>query len=98
MLDISKFSSHLFWDTDQSSVNPEEHKSFIVQRVLEYGLMEDWKELNRSLDIREIASCACELRTLEPRALHFISLLSDVPLEQFRCYNTAQSMPDFWNS
>ena len=36
-----------------------------------------------------------KLRTLEPKALSFISLISHTPKEEFRCYTTKPSFPDF---
>jgi hypothetical protein len=38
----SNFSPHLFWDVPKRSVNLDKHSQFIVKRVLEYGLINDW--------------------------------------------------------
>ena len=39
---ICKMSSYLFWDTDINNVDMDMHPSYIIQRVMEYGQLEDW--------------------------------------------------------
>ena len=38
---MNHFSSNLFWDINPDNIDIEEHASFIVQRVLEYGMIEE---------------------------------------------------------
>jgi hypothetical protein len=95
--DIDKLSPHLFWDVKREECNWEHHKEFIVQRVLDFGLLEDWKLLNKWFTVNEIAEVASKLRNLDPRSLAFISAMSKKPLNEFRCYTTMQSMPQHWN-
>ena len=40
---ISSLSSVLFWDIDMEQVNMDSCPSQIIQRVLEYGSLKDWK-------------------------------------------------------
>mgnify|MGYP000949844567 CR=1 FL=1 len=75
----------------------EHHKSFLVQRVLEYGLLADWYLLVERLGIPEIAQEAAKLRELDPKALSFISSLSGLPINQFRCFTTNVSNRPHWN-
>ena len=90
-------SAHLFWDVDRTQLDLDEHRAFIVQRVLEYGLMDDWTRLKHVLGVQAIADTCKELRSLDPRALAYISLISKTPLEEFRCYTTKPSSPRPWN-
>lgn len=46
---ISKLSPHLFWDIDISKADMDTCPAQIIQRVLEYGNLEDW-HLIRSTD------------------------------------------------
>ena len=64
----------------------EKNAPYVVQRVLEYGRLSDWKLLLSYYGLCRIADIACHLRTLEPRALSFISTVSGVPKNQFRCF------------
>lgn len=95
---ILSMSKHLFWDVDVKTLDLDKHKAYIVQRVLEYGMIEDWILLKHQLGIQDIAEVCKSLRTLDPKALAFISLISKTPKSDFRCYTTKQSSPTLWNS
>jgi hypothetical protein len=86
--DIRQLSPHLFWDV--TSVNWEEHSAFIVQRILEYGTLEDYRFLLSRLGWKEIADIAVDLKSIDRKTLNFVATLSGVPLERFRCYTTKQ--------
>ena len=96
-LEINQFSKHLFWDVNRSNINPDEHKSYIIKQVLEYGLIEDWRLIQNYYGIDQIAKESQTYRDLDKKALSFISYLSKIPLEDFRCYNFQQSIPPHWN-
>ena len=97
VLDINSLSPHLFWDVEKSSIIANENRQFIVQRILEYGLLSDWVQLYHSYGLDEISSIAMQIKDLDARSLSFISALSKKPKEQFRCFTTKQSMPKHWN-
>ena len=83
---IDKFSEHLFWDIRTGAIDMEKNAPYVIQRVLEYGRLSDWKLLLSYYGMHRIADISCHLRTLEPRALSFISTVSGVPKNQFRCF------------
>jgi hypothetical protein len=39
---VNDFSQHLFWDVDLNGFDLNKYKSFFIQRVLEYGKLNDW--------------------------------------------------------
>jgi hypothetical protein len=90
------FSKHLFWDVDRRSLNLAAHRQFIVQRVLEHGFIEDWQLLRKAYSLATIARTAQKLRTLDPKALAFVSCVCHVREDTFRCYSTKQSLPKHW--
>ncbi len=94
---IQGFSAYLFWDVDKSSIDLTLNAPYVVQRVLEYGQIGDWKLLLAYYGMDKIVEVSRKLRTLDPKALAFISTVSNTPLEQFRCYNTRQSTPEHCN-
>ncbi len=96
-IDITSLSAHLFWDVDPKTLSFEKNMDFIVGRILEYGLMEDWILLRDSLGIQGIAEIAMNIRELDPVSLNFIASISKIPIEKFRCYTTQQSIPQHWN-
>jgi len=94
---IHNFSPHLFWDATIENIDMESNAPYIVQRVLEYGLLSDWKIIKEFYGIPRIATICKSLRTLEPRSLAFISQLSQTPKEEYRCYTLRQSNQQPWN-
>jgi hypothetical protein len=86
ILDITMFSSHLFWDVNRQELDAEAHAAFIIKRVLEYGALSDWKLIRDYYTIPVIAEEAKKFRELDERALSYIATISHTPIEQFRCY------------
>lgn len=95
---LSQLSDVLFWDIDREQLDPDLHARQIVQRVLEYGNWDDWKAIRAYYGIPRIAEVCKQMRSLDPVCLSYISLISDTPKEEFRCYQLAQSNPTLWNS
>ena len=91
-------NQHLFWDIDTQNFNIDRNAAWIIQRVLEYGTMKDWKILEDHFGVDKIVSYAQTLRTLDPVALSFLCFLSGQSKESFLCYRLAQSNPTPWNS
>ena len=94
---IHGFSDYIFWDVDRDSVDLDKNAPFVIRRVLEYGQLSDWKVLLGYYGLDGIVKVSKQLRSLEPKALSFISIISQTPIEQFRCYNTRQSTPEHCN-
>ena len=40
---ISLLSPVLFWDMDRERLDTERHSAYLIQRVLEYGTLNDWR-------------------------------------------------------
>ena len=93
---ILLLSKHLFWDTPLENINPERSKKFIIQRVLEYGLMKDWLLIVEWYGLEEIVNNAKTFRTMSPIDLNFIATISNTPKEEFRCYNLRLSTGKHW--
>lgn len=94
---INSFSDYLFWDVDRTSIDLEANASYVVKRVLEYGRLDDWKLLVARYGIARIVETAKNLRSLDPKSLSFISIISSTPIESFRCFTTKQSAPTHWS-
>ena len=93
----SQLSPHLFWDVKRDELDGERSRRFIIKRVLEYGLWQDWLLIEKYYGLATIATEAQQVRELDGRSLAFISLLSGVPKQQFKCYTTKLSTPAHWN-
>ena len=96
--DIAKLSSHLFWDVNADVLTTENDFSFIVKRILEYGLIDDWNLLKSHFSLEEITTVVKQFRDLDSKSLSFISTISKEPKQNFLCYITNQSIPPHWKS
>lgn len=94
---IAQFSTYLFWDVKREDLDMDEHSQYIIKRVLEYGMLSDWNMVRQYYSIEKIVELAKTFRDLEPRALAYLSAISQTPKEQFRCYTFQQSNPQHWN-
>ena len=93
----SNFSEHLFWDADPGLLSMEENASYIIQRVLEYGQMADWRIINHYYGLDRIVSECKQMRTLDPVCLSFICNISNTKEEEYRCFHFRQYNPTLWN-
>lgn len=94
---ITSFSKNLFWDVDPGTIDLESNSRYIIQRVLEYGRYNDWRLILSHYGIKVIADTATSLRSLDPKAVSFISAITNIPKERFRCYTLRQSNQIHWN-
>lgn len=92
-----KLSPHLFWDVCIDEIDETKHQSFIIQRVLMYGLLSDWHLINRYYGLKEIARTATRIRDLDERSLSFISLLANIPEKEFLCSISKPSTQQPWS-
>lgn len=91
------FSANLFWDVDPTQLDLNNHKRFIIQRVIEFGTLNDWKFIKSYYGIAVIGREMTQIRSLDDITLSFISLVTGIRKEDFRCYITKQSLPPHWN-
>lgn len=94
---VSHFSPHLFWDTNRKKLDLKRTDIYIIKQVLEYGKINDWHLIKTYYGIPYIAKLSTKFRSLDNKALSFISTLSGIPTKEFRCYIYQQSAPQHWN-
>lgn len=95
---ITHLSHFLFWDIDKQLLDVESSSAQVIQRVLEYGTLNDWRLTRDYYGIQRIVSDCKQMRTLDPIALSFVCAMSDTKKEDYRCYHFKQSFPTLWNS
>ena len=94
---IEHLSSHLFWDVDKAKLDEQRSSRLIIHRVLEYGLIDDWKLIKEYYGLSYIKDTALELKNLDDVTLSFLCTLFDLKKTDFRCYKHRQSTPHFWS-
>lgn len=94
---IRRLSRYLFWDIDLDVFDVDRHSSQLIQRVLEYGTLDDWRLTRDYYGIDRVVSDCKKLRNLNPFALSFVCLVSGTKKEDYRCYHFRQSAMERWN-
>jgi hypothetical protein len=94
--EISKFSPNLFWDSDASAMDMEQHAAFILARVLDHGRWQDWLFVREYYGMERVKEIALGLRSLERRSLAFIATVTQTEENQFRCYEQMHSPRVHW--
>ena len=95
---INDFSKHLFWDVDLEGFDFEKHKTHLIQKVLEYGLIKDWNLLKTKYGLEVIKDVSLNLRSLDVVTLSYLSTIFNIEKTEFRCYKHKQLYPTYWNS
>ncbi len=95
---LQKLSPVLFWDMDKAQIDVRKHAPSIIQRVLEFGTLDDWRLTRDFYGLNFVVECCKQLRALDPVALSFVCAISDTKKENYRCYHFRQSHPTLWNS
>jgi hypothetical protein len=87
-MNFPQLDPKIFWDTNQKELNWTTHANAIIVRVLERGTMSDWNEIKRFYGNEKIKEAAMKARNLSKKTLHFVSAIYNIPLSEFRCYNS----------
>ena len=94
---ITSFSPHIFWDVDVQSVDLEKNGVFVLQRVLQYGILKDWLLLKYIMGAENIKALAVQLPTLDDVSISFLSNLYKIDKSEFKCYKNKQSNQNYWS-
>ena len=94
---ILNLSSHIFWDVDVATIDMEKNGVFVLQRVLQYGLLKDWLIIKSNLGLERIKSIAVQIPVLDDVSISFLSNLLHIEKSEFRCYKNKHSNQNYWN-
>jgi hypothetical protein len=94
---ILNLSPHIFWDVDVATIDMEKNGVFVLQRVLQYGLLKDWLIIKSNLGLERIKSIAVQIPVLDDVSISFLSNLLHIEKSEFRCYKNKQSNQNYWN-
>ena len=96
-MELSQLNKALFWDIDFNNLNGEKHARFIIERVVQKGDISDWKLIKAYLGLERIKSKVVKVRHFNDKTLNFLSVILNMPKEEFRYYNTKVSTQKHWN-
>lgn len=86
-----------FWDTDFSKLDEIQSKRIIIERVINYGNLNEIEHLKSFYGIKEITSVLCNLNYIDPKTLNFMSLMFHIPKSKFKCYTRKQLTHQPWS-
>lgn len=87
------YSRSIFWDVEVDRLDPKQHATFIITRVLMRGTLADWSQIKKQYGHDEIKLAALQTRYLDDLTLSFCSIYFNEPKENFRCYTLKQLNP-----
>ncbi len=76
--------NNCFWDVDVSQLDWKKHKNFIISRILEYGTIEQIKELEKNYSSEEIAYVVKNSLNISKRVAVFWAIILEIPLKEVR--------------
>lgn len=89
-------TTSLFWDTDYKSIDWDRSARFVIERVVMFGTMTDWKTILQYYGRDKICSEMLQSTELDPKSLSFLSCIFDTPPEKFKCFTRIQSSRVHW--
>lgn len=66
---------HLFWDVAAEKLNKQTDWFFIIERLLEYGDIEDWSWLKENFSHEQISAVATNSRILSPKIKSLLKVM-----------------------
>jgi len=93
---ISRLSPYLFWDTDPKDIDPEKHRRWIIERVLMYGTLPDFRLILQYYGWETIGRVAKNSRQIDCKTASFIAAMTGIPKKEFFCYTYKFSNLTHW--
>ena len=84
---ISRLSCDLFWDVDRKSIDPVQHKQWIIERILNYGTGSDVRQMLARYSTEEIKETLHISKKLNRKAALFWSLHYKLKKNEVPCTN-----------
>jgi hypothetical protein len=88
---LSQFSPHLFWDTDMGKLDVRRDKTYIIERVMNYGLETDEIILYKLYSFGTIRKTVIQLETLNQRTIAYLSMVLNLKETKFKCFGKIPS-------
>lgn len=81
-------SKHLFWDVDLSTIDPDKHSTFIIERILRFGLPEDVRAMLEQYNEATLRSVVTRSRHIDRKTAAFWAIHLNIPREEIACFST----------
>ena len=91
----TRLSSTAFWDVDMSQIDFEAQSLYVMEKVFNYGLWEDYKAVIRFYGAERVRREIVAARALDKKSRSLICILLDLKPEDFRCYTLTPSRQSY---
>lgn len=85
MKSLPKFLEKYFWGVDFPNLNKENHASFIIERILEYGDEKAVKWMRRDFNSKKIKKVLSTSKNLSPKSANFWQLILNIKRDKVLC-------------
>lgn len=81
-------ANHLFWDVDPSTLDPFKHSTFIIERILRFGLPEDVRAMLEQYSEVTVRAVITRSRHIDRKTAAFWAVHLNIPREEIACFST----------
>jgi len=81
------FLKPYFWETDLSEVQERRHRTYIIERVVEYGDDRAIRWLRQTYTPAQIARVVRTSRAISPNTANLWALTLGIPRKDIRCFS-----------
>lgn len=93
---LKQLDKTYFWDIDPGQLDEFRSRKLIIERVMNFGNLREIKLILEHYGREEVKKTVCDLNYLDPKTLHFLSLLFNIPKKEFKCYTRNPSTDKHW--
>ena len=91
-----KLNKKIFWDVDFKSLNWQKDKIFIINRVLNFGDINDYQTIKKIYGKNYLKKQFGRIGLIDKKNLNFWCLIFNFPLTKCRKILSAKKLPAFW--
>jgi len=92
---LPKLSKHLFWDCDIVRLDPDVDKKLILERVFSRGTENDEITVFNYYGMDVIKDTVLDIKYFDKKTLNYLSVVFNIPKEEFKCYKRSLSESPF---
>lgn len=78
---------HLFWDVDPLTLDPDKHSTFIIERILRFGLPEDVRAMLEQYSEATVRAVIVRSRHIDRKTAAFWAVHLNIPREEIACFS-----------
>jgi len=82
---LPKNLNKYFWDTNTNNLSLDKNATYIIERLLELGDVDELEWINKNYSKEQILNTVQNSRRISPKTGNFFSLYYGIPKESLAC-------------